>query len=49
MPAPRFRLRSSFKLSAVVAVVCLVGPPIVREVREKSWPPKRTPARRGIF
>jgi hypothetical protein len=30
----QFRLRSLFILTAVVALGCLVGPPIVREVRE---------------
>jgi len=30
---PQFRLRSLFILTAIVAVGCLVGPPIVREVQ----------------
>jgi hypothetical protein len=34
MPRPQFRLRSLFILTAIVAVGCLIGPPIVREVRE---------------
>jgi hypothetical protein len=34
MPRPQFRLRSLFILTAIVAVGCLVGPPIVREVRD---------------
>jgi hypothetical protein len=42
MPRPQFRLRSLFILTAIVAVGCLVGPPImrpiVREVRAKFWP-----------
>jgi hypothetical protein len=38
--AIQFRLRSLFILTAIVAVACLVGPPIVREVRERFWPPK---------
>jgi hypothetical protein len=39
MPRPQFRLRSLFILTAIVAVGCLVGPPIVREVRDwlASW------------
>jgi hypothetical protein len=37
---PQFRLRSMFILTAVVAVGCLVGPPIVREVRDRFWPSK---------
>ena len=47
MSRPQFRLRSLFILTAIVAVGCLVGPPIIREVRETFWPPKRpfTPAR----
>jgi hypothetical protein len=35
----QFRLRSLFILTALVAVGCLVGPPIVREVRVRFWPP----------
>ena len=31
---PQFRLRSLFILTAIVAVACWVGPPIVRQVRE---------------
>jgi len=38
MCRPQFRLRSLFILTAVVAVGCMVGPPIVREVREWLWP-----------
>jgi hypothetical protein len=36
---PQFRLRSLFILTAIVAVGCLVGPPIVREIREvrEQW------------
>jgi len=33
MPRPQFSLRSLFILTTIVAVGCLVGPPIVREVR----------------
>jgi hypothetical protein len=40
MPRPQFRLRSLFMLTALVAVGCLVGPPIVREVRARFWPPE---------
>jgi len=42
MPRPQFRLRSLFILTAIVDVGCLVGPPIVREVRARFWPPKPT-------
>jgi hypothetical protein len=38
MPRPQFRLRSLFILTALVAVGCMVGPPIVREVRARFWP-----------
>jgi hypothetical protein len=38
LPRPQFRLRSLFILTAIVAVLCLVGPPIVREVRARLWP-----------
>jgi hypothetical protein len=38
MPRPQFRLCSLFLLTALVAVGCLVGPPIVREVRARMWP-----------
>ena len=34
MPRPQFHLRSLFILTAIVAVGCMVRPPIVREVRE---------------
>jgi hypothetical protein len=36
---PQFRLRSLFILTAIVAVGCLVGPRIVREIREvrEQW------------
>jgi hypothetical protein len=37
MPRLQFRLRSLFILTAIVAVGCLVGPPIVREVRTRFW------------
>ncbi len=39
IPRPQFRLRSLFILTAIVAVGCLVGPPIVREVRARWFPP----------
>ena len=29
MPRPQFRLRSLFNLTAIVAMGCLVGPPLV--------------------
>jgi hypothetical protein len=31
----QFRLRSLFILTAIVAMGCLIGPPIVRQVRAK--------------
>jgi hypothetical protein len=33
MSSPQFRLKSLFILTAIVAVGCLVGPPILTEVR----------------
>jgi hypothetical protein len=42
MPRPQFRLKSLFALTAIVAVGCLVGPPIVRGVRARFWPPEMT-------
>jgi hypothetical protein len=33
MPRPQFRLRCLFMLTAIVAVGCLVGPPIIETVR----------------
>jgi hypothetical protein len=48
MRRPQFSLSSLFILTAIVAVGCLVGPPIVREVRERFWPlapPAIAPAR----
>jgi hypothetical protein len=38
MPRPQFRLRSLFLLTAIVAAGCLVGPPIVRELRARFRP-----------
>ena len=38
MHRPQFRLRSLFILTAIVAVGCLVGPPIVRKVRDRLDP-----------
>jgi len=35
MHRPQFRLKSLFILTALVAFGCLVGPPIVRNVRER--------------
>jgi hypothetical protein len=32
---PQFHLKSLFILTALVAVGCLVGPPIVRSIRER--------------
>jgi hypothetical protein len=50
MPCPQFRLRSLFLLTALVAVGCLVGPPIVHEVRAILGPPEPTvPAFRTVF
>jgi hypothetical protein len=39
MSRPQFRLRSLFILTAIVAVGCLVGPPIARPViaRVREW------------
>jgi hypothetical protein len=38
MPRPQFSLRSLFVITAVVAVACWVGPPIVRKTCARLWP-----------
>jgi hypothetical protein len=44
MRRPQFRLRSLFILSAIVAVGCVVGPPIVHEVRDMWFPSRPLPS-----
>jgi hypothetical protein len=50
MSRPQFRLRSLFILTTVVAVGCVVGPPIVRPViaRVREWitPPIPKPSKK---
>jgi hypothetical protein len=40
MPRPQFRLPTLFIFTAVVAVGCLVGPPIIQEVRDRFRAPR---------
>jgi hypothetical protein len=42
MHRPQFRLRSLFILTAIVAVGCWVGPPVLREVRTNLRPSRPT-------
>jgi len=35
----QFRLRTMFWLTAVVAVLCWAGPPVVQQARKRLFPP----------
>lgn len=39
MPRPQFNLRSLFWLTLVSAILCMVGPPLWREARNRFFPP----------
>jgi hypothetical protein len=45
---PQFRLRSLFILTAIVAVACIVGPPIFTALYDYVYPPKTTPIRQWL-